>query len=148
MTLEYLFTPPLERPYLEHSNKSKTNRRDLIMPNYATDGFWAFMRTQYRAEFIVVDAKNLSGDAGKEHVLQVANYLSLGGAGLFGLIATRNGLSRSGQYIQREQWILHSKMILVLTHDDVDQMFEALADANKDPATLIRQKLEDFRLSV
>lgn len=146
--LEYLFCPPLERPYTESSTENRINRRDIVMANYTNDGFWSFLRDQYKADFIVVEAKNLSGNAGKGHVLQIANYLSAGGLGLFGLIVTRSGLDRTGQFIQREQWLLHHKMILILNNRDVDQMLDAKAMLDTSPEALIRQKIEDFRLSV
>jgi hypothetical protein len=146
--LEHLFCPPLERPYEESSTERGVNRRDIVMPNYSMDGLWKFVRDRYQADFVVVDAKNLSGNAGKRHLLQLANYLSIGGLGLFGLIVTRTGLDRTGRFIQREQWLLHQKMILVLNHRDIDQMLEAQGALNDNPETLIRQKIEDFRLSV
>jgi hypothetical protein len=145
---EYLFCPPLERPYEESSTERGVNRRDIVIPNYSTNGFWKFVRDLYRADFVVVDAKNLSRDAGKVHLLQLANYLSTGGLGLFGMIVTRSGLDRTGKFIQREQWLLHQKMIIVLNHDDIDQMLAARLAVGESPEVLIRQKIEDFRLSI
>lgn len=146
--LEHLFCPPLERPYEEKSTEQGVNRRDIVMPNYATDGFWKFLRDRYQADFVVADAKNLSRDAGKGHLLQLANYLSPGGLGLFGMIVTRNGLDRTGMFIQREQWLMNQKMIIVLNHRDIDQMLAAKAAFGDNSETLIRQKIEDFRLLI
>ena len=145
--LEHLFVPPLERAYYENETESGANRRDIIMANYATEGFWSFLRTHYSADYIVVDAKNLTGRVSKSNVLQMANYLSIGGTGLFGLLITRNGLDRSAKVIQREQWLLHRKMILALTHDDINQMLDAHF-LSGDADVVIRQRIEDFRLSI
>jgi hypothetical protein len=57
--LENLFCPPLERALYENANESKVNRRDIILPNYSTDGFWQFMRSEYAADYVVIDAKKL-----------------------------------------------------------------------------------------
>lgn len=57
--LEHLFTPPLNKPIPELSDKARTNRRDFIMPNYSDKGFWAFMREKYGAD-----------SAGCEHMLR------------------------------------------------------------------------------
>lgn len=84
--LEYLFCPPLETPIPESSNMPRINRRDFVVPDYVPDGFWHFMRLHYRADSIVIDAKNHCGQANKTHVIQLANYLSLHGTGLFGMI--------------------------------------------------------------
>jgi hypothetical protein len=145
--LEYLFCPPLKAPIPESSNAPRINRRDFVLPNYVPDGFWLFMRLHYRADYIVVDAKNHCGQANKTHVLQLANYLSHHGTGLFGMIVTRNGMDRNGVYTCREQWMLHSKMIITLNDDDLLQMLET-KKSGSGPEDLVRQKIEDFRLGI
>ena len=47
--MDYLFAPPLGKPLYELSDSSKTNRRDIILPNYAESGFWQFLRDNYFA---------------------------------------------------------------------------------------------------
>ncbi|GAA1805615.1 hypothetical protein GCM10009835_25700 [Planosporangium flavigriseum] len=101
----------------------------------------------YRADYIVVDAKNLAGGVNKCHVLQICNYMTHHGTGLFGIIVTRKGSDRSADQTRREQWILHNKMLLVLSDEDMTQMFNNKAKG-QDPATVIRQKVEDFRLAI
>ena len=144
--LEYLFCPPLNKPISERSNLSKTNRRDFIMPNYCTDGVWGYLSRRYGAEYIVADAKNYSGEVEKAEILQLANYLSEHGAGLFGLIVTRNKGNSGAEQTVREQWIMHRKMICIIGDDDIVQMVTS-KEHGLDPSTLIRQKIEDFRLS-
>jgi hypothetical protein len=56
--LNYIFHPPLERVLYQSSTESRVNRRDFILPNYAQDGFWNFMRVHYHADYVVADAKN------------------------------------------------------------------------------------------
>jgi hypothetical protein len=144
--LEFLFCPKLATPIPELSNQTRTNRRDFIFPNYAVDGYWSSLRTHYSAHFVVVDAKNFKGKVGKGEVLQIANYLSDHGAGLFAVIVSRNGAKRSAEITQREQWAIYRKMIVILDDSDVKQML-AIRSSGGDPADLIRQKIEDFRLS-
>jgi hypothetical protein len=144
---EHLFCPPLSKPIEESSNESKVNRRDFVMPNYVTEGFWFFLRTHYQADYLVVDAKNLTGLVGKNHVLQLCNYMSSHGTGLFGIIATRKGSNRAADFTRREQWVLHRKMVVVLGDDDLMQMLNN-KDSGDDPGIVIRQKIEDFRLGI
>jgi hypothetical protein len=144
---EHLFCPPLSSPIEESSNEAQVSRRDFVVPNYANDGFWMFMRTHYRADYVVVDAKNLTGFLTKSHVLQVCNYMTPHGTGLFGILATRNGSSRAADYTRREQWVLHGKLVIVLVDDDLQQMLRNL-DSGDDPTVVIRQKIEDFRLAI
>lgn len=143
--LEFLFCPELAKPIPELSNQTRTNRRDFIFPNYAINGYWYSLRVHYAAHFVVVDAKNYKGKIGKTEVLQIANYLSDHGAGLFGLIISRNGSKRDAEITQREQWAIYRKMIVILDDADLKQML-AVRSSNGEPADLIRQKIEDFRL--
>lgn len=143
----YLFCPPLEEPIYESRNATGINRRDIILPNYATHGLWHFLHQAYRAEYIVVDAKNYCGRISKTQVLQLANYLSDAGTGLLGLILTREAEDRGAVVTRREQWLLHNKMILVLTDDDLHQMISSKTHASA-PEELVRQKLQDFRLAI
>ncbi|WP_260639418.1 hypothetical protein [Streptomyces angustmyceticus] len=144
---EFLFCPPLSPPLWEMKNFSSVNRRDLILPNYASDGLWQYLRTRYQADYVVIDAKNYSESIKKDEILQIANYLQRHGVGLFALIFSRREPDSRLLYTLREQWVLHDKMIIVLSDSDVKQM---LSDkkVGTDPVELIRQKIEDFRLSV
>jgi hypothetical protein len=143
--LGLLLSPPLAQPIEERSNESKVNRRDFILPNYAVEGFWHFLRIHYEAHFVVVDAKNYVRNVKKNEILQIANYLAPHGTGLFGLIVCRRAADRSAEITRREQWVLHRKMVLILNDDDLRQMFKLQA-SGQDPSEVIRQKIEDFRL--
>lgn len=146
--LEHLFCPPLKAPLPEHSDKSKTNRRDFILPNYAENGFWHFLQRNYMADFLVVDAKNYTRKIGKSEILQVANYLKPQGAGLFGMIFSRQGCDAAGgMHTLREQWMIHRKLILVFNDEDVRSMLLAKRDGRR-PEEVVEQKIEEFRLSI
>lgn len=144
---DYLFSPPLSPGIYELSNYTKTNRRDIIMPNYATEGFWRYMREKYHADHIVIDAKNYTDRISKDLFIQMANYLTEHGPGLFGIIASRVGGNGSSVHIVREQWMMHRKLIITFTDDDLAQMIET-KEAGESPEILIQQKIEDFRLSI
>jgi hypothetical protein len=102
--LQHLFCPPLESPISESGDAVAVNRRDWIFPNYADSGFWHFLRQMYKADYIVVDAKNYKGPISKTQVLQIANYLKPHGTGMFAMIATRAGADRSADLTIKEQW--------------------------------------------
>ncbi|EHH1242335.1 HNH endonuclease [Vibrio parahaemolyticus] len=146
--LNHLFSPPLISALPESSDLSNVNRRDFVFPNYVENGFWAVMRERYSADYIVVDAKNYTKKVGKKDVLQVANYLKDFGAGLFGIIVSRNGGDKAGcEVTLREQWVLHRKLILVLTDDDLIAMLRAKADGSE-PERVLIVRIEQFRLSM
>ncbi|MBL6458828.1 restriction endonuclease [Belnapia sp. T6] len=145
--LSYLFCPPLNAPLYEHSDFSSINRRDFIFPNYASEGFWCFLQRRYSADYIVVDAKNAKGKIQKSHILQVANYLKEHGVGRFGMVLCRQGPDRGAIATLREQWVLHGKLIIVLTHRDIEDMLLAKA-ASGDPSSVIGAHIQRFRLSM
>jgi hypothetical protein len=146
-TFEYLFCPELSSPIEESANESGINRRDFIMPNYSSSGFWLFLRSHYQADYLVADAKNLKGLVSKANVLQVCNYMTRHGTGLFGIIITRNGADRTAEFTRREQWVLHNKMLVVLNDEDILQMLKNRG-SNEEPSSVIRQRIEDFRLAL
>ncbi|CDT90622.1 HNH endonuclease domain protein [Vibrio coralliirubri] len=146
--LEHLFTPSLKSPISELSDYSKVNRRDFILPNYATSGFWAVIRNRYSADHIVVDAKNYSKRVGKKDVLQISNYLKKFGAGLFGVIVSRHGGDSAGcEVTLREQWALYGKLILVLKDEHIIAMLRAKRDG-AEPEDILVQLIQKFRLSM
>ena len=146
--LNFLFVPPLNPAIAQSRDDRGTNRRDYVLPNYAVDGgFWQFMRAHYDAHYVVVEVKNLAGSPGKQEILQVANYLNPRGTGLFALVLARTELDATATWICREQWVQHNKLIIGVNDDDVRQMVESKI-AGKDPAELVRQKIEDFRLGI
>jgi hypothetical protein len=145
--LNFLFCPPLNSPIVQQRDDIGANRRDLIMPNYATRGFWHFMRNHYGASYVVAGAKNSASPLNKLAVLQLANYLSRHGTGLFGILLTRRGLNESAKWTRREHWVLHDKMIIGLDDEDMQQMLLTKLAGNN-PADLIQQRIEDFRLRI
>lgn len=142
--LEYLFVPPLGPVHYEDTDTAKRNRRDLILENWAPDGFWAQLRTAYSAEQIVVDAKNFSKAIGKRSVIELSHYLKPYGCGMFGMIFTRQPPSPSAAHAQREEWIGGRKMILVLDDSVVTEMLRLKA-AGARAEEVLRNRISKFR---
>jgi hypothetical protein len=145
--LDFLFVPPLNSAIAQRVDNQGANRRDYILPNYSSEGFWAFIRQHYAAHFVVAEVKNLRNPPGKAEILQVANYLNKHGTGLFALLLARKLLTPNGNWVRREQWISHDKLIIDLDDADVKQMIR-IKLAGGDPAELVRQRIEDFRLGI
>lgn len=142
--LEHLFVPPLGPIHYEDSDVAKRNRRDVILENWASDGFWAQLRSTYTADQIVVDAKNYSAPVGKRSVIELSHYLKPYGCGMFGLIFSRKGASASGRHAQREEWIGGRKLILVLD-DSVALDLLRLKSEGARPEEVLRTQIANFR---
>jgi hypothetical protein len=145
--LSKLFSPPLQAPISESSDWSGVNRRDFVLANFAESGFWYHMRQRYNADYIVVDAKNYKGFVKKRDILQVSHYLKPHGAGLFGLIFSRNGCDNSGVITAREQWLQYNKMVIVLNDENIEAMIRAKS-AGGDPSIVLSGKIQEFRLAI
>jgi hypothetical protein len=145
--LERLFCPPLSSPILNLADAPDVNRRDIILPNYAQDGFWKFVRQRYAADYIVADAKNYSEEVRKPDALQVLNYLKRHGAGQLGLIVSRKGADDGCMATIREHWAHSEKLLIVLSDEHVERMLQA-KEAGGPPEDVVRQWIEDFRLSM
>lgn len=145
--LEFLFGEKLSNPIIESSDGPKINRRDFIFRNYVESGFWNYLRNQYKADFIVIDAKNYNDNIGKNEVIQIANYLKEKGTGLFGIIITRTGEKEISLSVRRDKWLLDNKMIIILNDDDIEKMILAKISSN-DAEEIIKQRIEEFRLSM
>lgn len=144
---EFLFTPPLGHPIWESSDASKANRRDIIFPNYASEGFWKFLRESYNADFIIVEAKNYKNKIKKAQVLQLANYLKPHGAGMFAIITCRKGGDSACLMTLREQWSVYKKLIILLSDDDIKAMLFA-AGAHGKSENVIGEIIQELRLSM
>lgn len=142
----YLFCPPLSAPLTERMDVNNNYRREYIFPNYCNTGFWAFLRTAYTADYIVADAVNSSQNLSVKDVRQFADFLKVHGTGLFGMLITRRSVSDSACFTAREAWVMQKKMILILHDNDIEQMLLEKR-SGRDPENVIRQKIEDFRLS-
>jgi hypothetical protein len=106
--MEYLFVPPLGVPALEISNESGADRRDLVMANMAEGGVWSLVRQLYRAEYVVVDAKNYTEALDKKPILEVAHYLKWYGPGLFALVACQQGSQRPDASLRESNGLVRS----------------------------------------
>ncbi len=144
---EFLFCPPLDAPRNEVPDKDSRNRRDMILENSASEGFWARLRSDYSAHYIVVDAKNHAGKLTKRPILDVAHYLKPHGCGMFAIIASRKGTSEAAWHAVREHWIASRKLILIVDDGDIKEMIGLKTEAG-DPEDLLRRRISDFRMSM
>lgn len=146
-TLEFLFCPPLELPRYELSDADARNRRDILFENPGSAPFWAQIRADYSAHYIVVDAKNYAKPIPKSAVLDIAHYLKPYGCGMFALLVSRTGSSIAAAHATREQWIGGRKMIIHLSDQDLLEMLDLRATGGA-PEEIIRRRIADFRMSL
>jgi hypothetical protein len=140
--------PPLNPPIPQSRDERHVNRRDYVLPSYATGySFWQFMRTHYEAHLVRRGSQEPEPRTRQER----------GPAG--GQLPERPRhravrpdprphRPRPGRPVDlREQWVHYSKLIVGLSDEDVFQMV-TIKTGGGDPAELVRQKIEDFRLGI
>lgn len=145
--LEFLFCPPLAPPRYELADADVRNKRDVIFENPQGSGFWAQVRSDYSAHYIVVDAKNYEKPIGKRSVLDIAHYLKPYGCGMFALLVSRHGPGPGASHATREQWIGGKKMIVHLSDTQILEMLELRAKGG-DAQEVLRRQIADFRMSL
>jgi len=145
--LEFLFCPPLELPRYELSDADARNRRDVLFENSGSNGFWAQIRSDYSAHYIVVDAKNYAKPITKSTVLDIGHYLKPYGCGMFALLVSRRGPGGAAAHATREQWIGGNKMIVHIDDTGLEEMLEVRGNGGE-PEEVIRRQIADFRMSL
>jgi len=145
--LEFLYCPPLELPRYEFTDSDARNRRDILFEKSVANGFWALIRSDYAAHYVVVDAKNYAKPIPKSCVLDIAHYLKPYGCGMFALLVSRRGPSSGAAHATREQWIGGQKMIVHITDTSLGQMLE-LRSSGGEPQEVLRRMIADFRMSL
>ena len=108
---------------------------------------WEYLRNEYSADYLVVDAKNSGVKVKKQDILQIAHYLKKEGAGLFGIIVSRKSESEGAREALRNIWIYEKKMVLVLDDENIEQMILDRKNGN-DPTELLLKKIAEFRLGI
>ena len=146
--LEFLFCPELGKPRSQVYTRSRSQRRDFIMKNGAQDGFWSGARRQYKADYLVVEVKNVKGAVSNSSVWQLAGYMKEKGVGFFGMLIARNGVSRGvANHAIIDQWVHSNKMIVPISNEDLITMVE-LRNNGGEPTDLIEELIDSIRCEV
>ena len=146
--LTYLFVPDLGEPVSQSSTLDKSQRRDLIMKNQAQNGFWAWMRERYKADYLIAEIKNNKGLVGNNSVWQLAGYMKEKGVGFFGMLIARNGISRgTANPAIIDQWVHSNKMIVPISNEDLVSMVR-LRDNGGDPTDFLGNLIDRVRCQV
>ncbi len=146
--LEYIFCPELGRPDPQSYTVNRSQRRDVVMDNHAEQGFWARIRERYHADYMVAEMKNNTGSVSNSSVWQLAAYMKEKGVGLFGLLISRNGVSRGvANYAIIDQWVHSNKMVVPLSNEDLIRMIR-LRDEEGEATAYLSGLIDGVRRAV
>jgi len=117
----YLFVPPLDKPKSQSRAEDGLEIRDIVFPNRISEGFWEYVRSEYKGSYVVVEAKNKI-ESDKNDVLQLSDYLIEKQLGLFGILSSRR-ISQSAIDQRRKAYSIDPhRMIVLLDDKDVSEM--------------------------
>lgn len=120
---QFLFIPPHKRLFFQVNNDSKHQRRDVIIPNYQTDGFWKSIKDEFSSKNIVFEFKN-GKDANREKssINQLRIYLSKPTIGKFGFLFLRNKPEKTLLEARKNAYEESGILILILHDKLVEDM--------------------------
>jgi len=127
--LKALFYPSLVQPETQTPLHDGLKRVDLTFKNHASEGFFKWVSTHYRAPYVFVECKNYGSEIGNPDIDQLAMRMSPA-RGMFGILVCRN-IENFELMMQRCKAAAADghAYIVVLTDDDLGE----LVDAAKNP---------------
>jgi DNA-binding NarL/FixJ family response regulator len=141
LILESLFKPFLSNPRTQASTRDRVQRRDVIFSNNSDSGFWSWMRTQYGANQIVFEVKNVS-KIDENHFRQIAAYLTPA-IGRLGFLVSRKPITKTNMAHAISIFHNDNKVILSICDNDLENMLQ-LKENGQDPTQLIKQYFDKF----
>jgi len=143
--LEWLFVPPLTRPFRQSKTYSGLDRRDAIFPNRVVDtsSTWGLLRHDLDARLVLVEFKNyLSEEIGKDETDQTRNYLKPT-MGKLAIICSNKLPADSAHRRRNTIYSDEGKVILFLTTASLKEMLD-MKDRGDDPSDFIIDSVEQF----
>ncbi|MBU2513083.1 hypothetical protein KJ966_17215 [bacterium] len=140
--------PSLLYPHLDFATEqsrtiSGTLIRDLIFYNNRSNEFLKEIYDDYSSTQIVMELKNVKSIE-REHINQLNRYMT-DSLGKFGILVTRNEISKSKQKNTIDLWSGQRRCIITLTDMDLEQMVEIFESKQRLPLDVIKKKYVDFR---
>lgn len=144
--LRFLFVPPFKKVIKQVSSGTKDVRRDAVLPNNQSDGFWKLIRDEFNSRHIICEFKNNSVLPKKDNIDQLRGYLRRKTVGRFGLLFIRGELSESLMEARRRAYEEDGALILILDDKDVEKMLLMHVFTQK-PEEILQDKKNNFELT-
>ncbi len=117
--LKYLFIPEFKKVYVQARNQNGYERRDAIMPNNSESRFWKNIKSEFNANNIVFEFKNLQVVSSKLELNQLRIYLSKPTIGKFGFLFLRNKVNSPSLLQAQRDAYEQSKIHIVIIDDEL-----------------------------
>lgn len=116
--------------------------RDLIFYNNRTNEFLNDLFEIYGSKQIVFEMKNVK-EISRDHINQLNRYMT-DSLGKFGVLVTRNELTKARRQSTIDLWSGQRRCIVTLTDTDVAQMVELFESNQRLPLDVLKKKYVEF----
>jgi hypothetical protein len=141
--LASLLYPHLDFAKDQVRTDSGSQIRDLIFYNGRSQPFLRDIYEDYGSKQLVFELKNVKAIDG-EHVAQLNRYLA-SHLGRFGILVTRNRLSRAMLQSTIDLWSGQRKCIIAITDEDIDLMVNVYESRQRLPIEVLASKFIEFQ---
>lgn len=135
-------------PHLDFADtQSRTDSgsviRDLVFYNNRSNPLLADIHKEFGSRQIVMEMKNVKAIE-RDHINQLNRYLA-NEFGAFGVLLTRNPLSRAMYKNTVDLWAGQRRCIIALTDADIELMVELFDSKQREPIDVLRRSYLGFR---
>jgi len=141
--LTSLFYPELDFATEQSRTESGSLIRDLIFYNNRNIDFLKEIHEDYDSRQIVFELKNVKA-VEREHINQLNRYLDTG-LGRFGVLVTRQRLSKAMFKNTVDLWSGQRRCIITLTDEDISLMVNIFEGKQRLPIDVLKKKYLEFR---
>lgn len=138
-----LFYPDLDFAAEQSRTESGRLIRDLIFYNNRSIDFLQEIYEDYGNRQLVFELKNVRAIE-REHINQLNRYLDTG-LGKFGVLVTRNRLSKAMFGNTINLWSGQRRCIITLTDEDIALMVNIFESKQRSPIDVLKKKYVEFR---
>lgn len=141
--LSSLLYPHLDFAATQSRSDGGATIRDLVFYNNRSVDFLKDILDDYHSRQLVMELKNVRAIE-REHINQLNRYLTAE-FGAFGVLVTRNPLSRAMFRNTVELWSGQRRCIIALVDEDLDLMVEVYESKQRLPIEVLKKKYVEFR---
>ncbi len=138
-----LLYPHLDFAVAQSRSDGGSTIRDLVFYNNRSIDFLAEILQDYRSRQLVMELKNVKS-VNRDHINQLNRYLT-NEFGAFGILITRNPLSRAMFKNTIELWSGQRRCILALTDADLELMVQVFESKQRQPVEVLKRAYIEFR---
>ena len=141
--LASMLYPHLDFAATQSRSEGGSTVRDLVFYNTRSVDFLQEILDDYRSRQLVMEMKNVRA-VERDHINQLNRYLT-NEFGAFGVIVTRNSLTKAMFRNTVALWSGQRRCIICLTDEDLELMVEVFDSKQRQPIEVLKKKYIEFQ---